>query len=103
MQYILSEEEYEKLVRKAAKSEKEQQATINKLCTLVAAFVPIKYWDNEETSPWGCVHYKHKPIMHRKFTVMEDKEVVTSEGAGTVYCDECPVSEYCSQDRHYSK
>ncbi len=101
MKYLLSEEEYLALKKIIPEKEEAYKNTINTLCTLAAAFIPIRYWDNNDMIPWGCPYYKHKPIEHVKFSL--PKKVTTGEGVYMEYCDECPVSKYCSQRKHYSK
>ncbi len=75
MKYILSQEEYDELVNRGAKREKELEATLQDLCTRVA--------DNERLTqgwmtgkPWGCVLTKEYEW----------------------YCDDCPVQDVCPKD-----
>lgn len=84
MQYLLSEEEYEKLTAAPKKVSDLNREIINQLCIDVATNKPIKYWGNEEARIWGCPRSKQ-----------EDNR--------TEYCDECPVQEFCTQHKSWSK
>lgn len=72
MKYILSQEEYDELVNRAANREKELEATLQALCTRVADSEPVKEgW--YAGKPWGCVLTKEHEW----------------------YCDDCPVKDVC--------
>lgn len=76
MKYVLSQEEYDELVNRGAKREKELKDTLQDLCTRVANIEPIKDgWMAEK--PWGCI-----------LTVEHEW-----------YCDDCPVQDVCPRER----
>lgn len=85
MQYLLSEEEYNKLVNRGKEREEELRETLQKLCTMVCDHMPVRReWEDEEEPdrPWGC----------------------TLSQEGEWYCDECPVQDECPSNRkEYSK
>lgn len=79
MQRLLTEDEYQGLVRAPQQFLDQQRAIIQKLCTKIADEVPIKpSWAGEvPPKPWGCiltVEYEH-------------------------YCDECPAQKMCPHPR----
>lgn len=80
MQYILSEEEYEKLINEAKEQKIIAKKKLQDLCTKVADHMPVYFWDRDEPAPWMCIHS------------IEDW-----------YCDECPVQEVCPSTKQYSK
>jgi hypothetical protein len=82
MQYILTEEEYQKL--KEVKSAKElvEKKKLQDFCTMVCNTLPILFWNNKEPRIWGC-------------GLTSDHEH---------YCDCCPSQEICpSEYKHWSK
>ncbi len=82
MQYILSEEEYEKLVSWKTEKSREETEKLQAVCTRIADEFPIKFWDMTEAKPWRCI-----------LTVKQEW-----------YCDECPVSEICPHpNKEFSK
>lgn len=75
MQYILSQEEYDALRAKQNHELKLSKDKLQTLCTQIADTMPVsvKWINNGEPSPWGCVlstDYDH-------------------------YCDHCPVADIC--------
>jgi hypothetical protein len=87
MQYILTQEEYDKLLKKGKDLEQKTIDDLQKLCTMVADHMPIKNsWmeDDEPMEPWRCI-----------LTVEEVYEHL---------CDGCPVQKLCPYKyKNYSK
>lgn len=83
MQYILSEEEYNELLRRATARKIELDKKYQNLCTKIADELPIDAgWRSVEPAPWGCILTKKREW----------------------YCDRCPVKEICPYpNKHYSK
>lgn len=83
MQFLLTAEEYDKLVNDNVQREHEREKVIQKLCTEVANHKPIKWgWGRpDEPRPWGCIHTKK----------------------GEWYCDSCPVQDVCPSPKEWSK
>lgn len=76
MQYILTEDEYQKLLNTGKKREDLNQKELQDFCTRVANELPIKFWNNKEAKPWGCL--------------------LTYGGQDQEwYCDECPAQDVC--------
>jgi endonuclease III len=72
MKYLLSQEEYDELVNRGAKREKELEATLQELCTRVADSELVKEgWYAGRV--WGCILTKKEEW----------------------YCDDCPVNDVC--------
>ena len=83
MQYILSEEEYEKLVKSSKKVTSDGIEIINHLCRRIAntEHIPV-YWD-DKPQPWKCIR---------------------DEEEDEWYCDQCPVVDICKyRGKHFSK
>jgi hypothetical protein len=82
MQYLITQEEFDKLKADTAERPSEKMiATLQDLCTKVSDHMPIKFWGREEATPWGCI--------------------LTKKGG---YCDECPVKSACPYKyKEYSK
>ena len=76
MKYLLSEEEYQDLIRVKEYHEKAYTDALQKFCTLAAEHIPItRKWNKEaEPTPWGCI---------------------LSEENDSWYCDACPVQNIC--------
>lgn len=85
MQYLLTEQEYQKLTQDSKNKNKISRNVLQDLCTKVADHMPIKWsWgEGKETpKPWGCIL------------------TIKSEW----YCDDCPVHDMCpNTDKHHSK
>ncbi len=86
MQYILTEEEYKELNKKA-NSKVFELGYLNKkklgvLCQKIADTMPIDDGWKEKEAPWGCIHS------------VKDCEW---------YCDKCPVQEICPLSQHFSQ
>lgn len=92
MQYILTEEEYNKLKEAATAKRVAQDKKLASFCQKVADEMPIHGWhaehcdnaiilDGEKAAPWGCVHS------------------LDYEG----YCDDCPCIEVCPMPKNHSK
>jgi hypothetical protein len=84
MEYILTEEEYKKLVNEATDKRKCQVKWSQELCTFIADTMPT--FKNDYTNgiiPWKCI----KSIGNKEH-----------------YCDKCPVREVCPNEfKNYSK
>lgn len=79
MQYLLTEEEYRELKRKA--DGKEEESRLQVLCTFVANRLQVPGW-GAQNQPWGCI-------------LSTTREHV---------CDHCPVQDYCPYpDKVWSK
>ena len=73
MQYILTQEEYDNLLNKGKEREQMNNDDLQKLCTMVADHMPIRFNDGEPMKPWGCGINK-----------------------GFIWiCDGCPVKKLC--------
>lgn len=84
MQYLLTEDEYRKLLDNKIHRTKEQNDVLQALCTLAANQVPVpRSWDPKRLmAPWGCI-----------LTVNREH-----------YCDECPAGDVCPCDcKNWSK
>ena len=85
MQYLLTQEEYNKLQNEAARGrELPSDKELQELCTEIADTMPVllSWRPAEEPSPWGC-------IMTTK---------------STEYCDHRPVKTICpNKEKKYSK
>lgn len=92
MQYILSQAEYDDLLSRKRKAEKNQvildmsPETLQDMCTHIANVMPvIVRWRSGPDRPWGCILNKY-PL------------------TTTHYCDECPVQKLCpNQGKEYSQ
>lgn len=82
-QYLLTEDEYQKLKESAERQSDESRESINELCTMVADHMPIErdWAPDAPPSPWGCV-------------VTANLEHV---------CDDCPVQHMCLRPKKWSK
>lgn len=81
MQYLLTEEEYEKLSGEKSLVLEKMQFKIDDLCQMVADNMPIKLSPEGEAKPWGCIKSK---LDH--------------------YCDCCPVKNDCNSSlKRFSK
>jgi len=83
MQYLLSQEEYDALVRKQKLALHMQKAQLQSLCTRIADQMPVSVaWIKEGApQPWGCI------LSHK-----------------SEYCDECAVQDICPHDhKEWSK
>jgi hypothetical protein len=74
MQYILTVDEYNGLLKRKKILEDENTQKLQNLCSKIACEMPIKFWNNTEATPWGCILVPESRIE---------------------YCDECPVQEIC--------
>lgn len=88
MQYLLSEEEYGKLVSRGAKAQDDIKHTLEDLCQKVCDHMPMVWtWGEGKINPkpWGC------------FKTVE-------VNGGEWYCDDCPVKEICPESfKQWSK
>lgn len=82
MQYLLTKEEYDKLLSRKEWAITLQKDKLQKLCTKIANEMPIKWgWGGSEHRPWGCII-----------------------GSDDWYCDSCPVITICPYDaQRFSK
>jgi hypothetical protein len=73
MQYILTQEEYDKLKSDQTPRLALSNSKLQKLCTKICDEMPIdRPWSQEDPKPWGCI-------------------LSTSDW----YCDLCPVQKIC--------
>ena len=73
MQFLLTEEEYEALLKRATAGDKAPKPEhLQQLCTVVANHVPVQA-GLMKGKPWGCI-----------ITVKD-----------LTYCDECPAQGLC--------
>lgn len=80
MQYILTQEEFDKLKADAARIIGKMADDLQTACTLVADHMPIKApWAPASTDPkpWGCILSQTSPTKDEW------------------YCDHCPVRNIC--------
>lgn len=84
MQYLLTQEEYNKLQNEAARGrELPSDEELQKLCTEIADTMPVVVMYRDKPSPWGCILTRRR---------------------GEWYCDECPVKTICpNKEKEYSK
>jgi len=85
MYYVLSQEEYDKVLQDIRDAETAKKETIQRLCSQVCDILPIKdkYRPDDDPHPWGCI---------------------LTEGPNCGYCDQCPVQDDCpSKDKNWSK
>jgi hypothetical protein len=84
MQYVLTQAEYDELVRKQKLDLNMQKDQLQDLCTRIADQMPVSvHWiDGGNPHPWGCIltdKYEH-------------------------YCDHCPVQDICPHEhKEWSK
>lgn len=85
MQYILTEEEFTDLQKKASanlNSTMPSKKELQKFCTMIANTVPVKSgWYKDKI--WGC-------IITKENSNPEDEDYEPEW-----YCDECPAREVC--------
>lgn len=79
MQFLLTNEEYRKLLSELEAAKVARKETVQKLCTMVADNMPVpRPWADDKTpAPWGCI---------------------LSDATDPGYCDDCPVSDDCPND-----
>lgn len=79
MQYLLTEEEYAKLVEAAKVLKVRNKMALQAFCTRVANEMPVDWgWTpGDPKKPWGCI--------------------LTSE-EGRWYCDSCPSQDLCPHE-----
>lgn len=83
MMYILTQEEYDKLLQAKAIRSKSENEKLQKLCTQIADTMPIRWlWGEGKNvpTPWGCL-------------------LTASSNGDEWYCDQCPVRTICPNDR----
>jgi hypothetical protein len=107
MQRILTEEEYQELVSRGNSVVVEQEALVQKLCTMVAESKAIKYWGREVASIWGCI--RNESTEQEGYYDLDEESQYTfdekyeEEHPQAPYCDECPVRDLCPSRKSYSK
>lgn len=76
MEYLLSQEEYDKLRTEGTTRSKKAREQLQRVCTLAAENVPVKipYIKDRPEEPWGCI---------------------LTEKTKCGYCDHCPVQRDC--------
>lgn len=87
MQYILTQEEYDKLRKEQRQRIDLQNKKLQALCTKIANEMPVVWgWGVQpDPKPWGCV-------------------ITAEEQHEEWYCDKCPVQEICPHEgKEYSK
>lgn len=91
MQYILTQEEYDKLRSTQKRAIDMDTKKLQALCTKIANEMPVtRTWNKADHSPWGC-------IIHE-----DDADPEHFDNFG--YCDQCPVQEICPYKfKEYSK
>lgn len=85
MQYILTQEEYDKLSVRDHTKVVLNKKVLQEFCTMVSNTTPInRSWDKDDKSPWGCV--------------------LDENGNGHGYCDDCPAENICPyENKEFSK
>jgi hypothetical protein len=78
MQYILSAEEYDALVKIGRDVKHSVNADLQQAYTLAAIHTPAVVDWKDEIEPWGCI---------------------LDEDSDPVYCDCCPVKDICPYDQ----
>lgn len=83
MNYLLSQEEYDKLRAEGMQRTIANKKQLQEFCTLIACEMPILFWGRTEKAVWGCILSKeHNPG----------------------YCDKCPSQEFCPHEhKRWSK
>ena len=84
MQYILSKEEYDALVKQAHEKDhiKLTRDELQALCTEISDTMPVNWgWGGPDPKPWGCIHSEKDEW----------------------YCDSCPVQKICPSNKNWSK
>jgi len=86
MQYLLTQKEYNDLLKTKENGLSSVRNTIQDLCTKVADHMPITWkWGDQRpgpVKPWGCI--------------------LSTEGEW--YCDQCPVQKVCPyENKEWSK
>lgn len=77
MQYILTEEEFNRLQAQAKKADRFgiTDNQLQKLCSEIANTMPVVWgWGGDDPKPWGCI---------------------LNDDGDEWYCDQCPVSKIC--------
>lgn len=107
MQIILTVEEHQELVSRGESAKQDQKELVQKLCTMVAESKPIKYWDREEASVWGCILNRSDEQEGYHKLSEEEQDVFDEEydekHPHAPYCDECPVQDECPSRKSYSQ
>jgi hypothetical protein len=87
VQYILTQEELDKLKAEGKDRTDKQLKILQDLCTKVADHMPIKWgWGDKPDipKPWGCII---------------TEEANSDEPHYEWYCDQCPVRKVCPYNR----
>lgn len=84
MQYILTQEEYDRLKEKARPRILISDKQLQILCTKIANEMPVKWgWGGPDPKPWTCIR---------------------NEENRDWYCDKCPVQTICpNPDKEWSQ
>jgi len=83
MQYILSAEEHDALIKIGRNAKHTVKADLQQACTLAAIHTPINVSWKDLMEPWGCI---------------------LDEESDPEYCDCCPVKDICPYDqKEYSQ
>lgn len=80
MQYVLTQQEYDALLREKKLRTASQTAELQTLCTLAAMHVPVpRPWADDKTpAPWGCI--------------------LGPAEKNPGYCDDCPAQKLCPHE-----
>ena len=82
MQYLLTQEDHEKLTKRAEVFDFLNIDELQHVCTLAANHIPVKVEWKEHIEPWGCI---------------------LDEETDPTYCDEYPVDNICpNKNKDYS-
>ena len=96
MQYILTEEEYRKLIDNKNEAFRSYSKKLFQFCWDASQNIPIKRsWDEGKISPWGCI-YDRDGILYMEYKQPED-------AINSTYCDNCPSKTFCPQGKSFSK
>lgn len=77
MQYILTQDEFDKLNEKRVEATLKATKKLQQLCTKIADTMPVKSWKGNE--PWGCI-------------------ITEYDKGNEWYCDACPVESICPRE-----
>jgi len=85
MQYLLTEEEYVKLIKVKKGYADITKENLQRLCIMIAEHYPVtRSWDKANKNPWGCI--------------------LSDNGKNPGYCDQCPVTLNCpNKNKSFSK
>lgn len=79
MKYLLSEKEYQDLLKAKSQRLAVNDEELQTLCTKICNELPVFFWSNNTAKPWGC-------------------KIQEEEFGHEWYCDECPVQKICPNE-----